>query len=365
MAEVLESPNVKASVKERILNAAEEAFACNSFSGTRVGEIAVKAEVNQALIYYYFESKERLYQEVLNRLFAQWEAMLGRQDWQGKDATAFLREYIRAQYEMKCKLPNLYKIFHWESLEGGGLFEKYASPMWTQDFRDIAGKLAAWQDTGALRPQLNAKALLFLMFGMMDQFYYRGDRELASILGGEGSLERLHAEAAEQMIGLTLHGALSRREEPARTPSSASHPEPALTVVRPAADGEAPSEEQRRILETLRDRSEAPLRFVDERSPEQALQADSRLIFVFAATSVGEMPDWLRGWLTELERHPAPAAGRFFGIWTGGNRPAADGLQRLLEDAFNAAGGYAVSRLPGQSPGDYADRCLGVLRSLH
>jgi TetR/AcrR family transcriptional regulator len=55
--------------RERILSAAKREFAESGYQGSRLGSIARKARVNQALIHYYFGNKERLYQEVLRRLF--------------------------------------------------------------------------------------------------------------------------------------------------------------------------------------------------------------------------------------------------------------------------------------------------------
>lgn len=45
------------TAKERILNAAAKLFSERGFDGTTVSEIARKAEVNKALIYYYFQNK--------------------------------------------------------------------------------------------------------------------------------------------------------------------------------------------------------------------------------------------------------------------------------------------------------------------
>ncbi len=55
--------------RERILSAAKREFADRGFDGARMGAIAKNAKVNQALIHYYFKSKEKLYELVLRRLF--------------------------------------------------------------------------------------------------------------------------------------------------------------------------------------------------------------------------------------------------------------------------------------------------------
>jgi len=53
--------------RNKILNVAEKNFATLSYSGTSLRDIATEANVPLALIYYYFESKARLYEEVLER----------------------------------------------------------------------------------------------------------------------------------------------------------------------------------------------------------------------------------------------------------------------------------------------------------
>lgn len=57
--------NNPTSSKEIILNVAREVFAEKGFDGARVDEIAKRAKVNKALIYYYFESKEQILTELI------------------------------------------------------------------------------------------------------------------------------------------------------------------------------------------------------------------------------------------------------------------------------------------------------------
>lgn len=55
--------------KERILKVAQKTFAKKGFKATTTQEIADKAKVNKAMIYYYFRSKDNLYLEVLKNFF--------------------------------------------------------------------------------------------------------------------------------------------------------------------------------------------------------------------------------------------------------------------------------------------------------
>lgn len=52
-----------------LLDSATAVFLERGFAGARVDEIARKAGVNKALIYYHFRSKQGIYQAVLRRLF--------------------------------------------------------------------------------------------------------------------------------------------------------------------------------------------------------------------------------------------------------------------------------------------------------
>jgi AcrR family transcriptional regulator len=53
--------------KEHILNIAEELFAEHGYEGTSTRMLALKASVNVAMISYYFGSKEKLFEALLDR----------------------------------------------------------------------------------------------------------------------------------------------------------------------------------------------------------------------------------------------------------------------------------------------------------
>jgi AcrR family transcriptional regulator len=53
--------------REKILKTATKIFARKGFDGARVEEIAQKAGVNKALIYYYFKSKEEILEEIMKQ----------------------------------------------------------------------------------------------------------------------------------------------------------------------------------------------------------------------------------------------------------------------------------------------------------
>lgn len=69
------------ATKAAIVAAALEEFAGLGLAGARIDEIARAARVNKALLYYYFESKEHLYEGVVEQMFvAMTDALRGALD---------------------------------------------------------------------------------------------------------------------------------------------------------------------------------------------------------------------------------------------------------------------------------------------
>lgn len=75
------SPATDRETEQRILDAARTVFVRRGTAGARMQEIAAEAGVNQALLHYYFRSKERLasavFQQVATRVFPALLQILG------------------------------------------------------------------------------------------------------------------------------------------------------------------------------------------------------------------------------------------------------------------------------------------------
>jgi TetR/AcrR family transcriptional regulator len=65
----MERKEQKLDASQRILKAALKEFSTYGLSGARMERIAEVAKVNKAMIFYYFSSKEKLY-EVVIRVFS-------------------------------------------------------------------------------------------------------------------------------------------------------------------------------------------------------------------------------------------------------------------------------------------------------
>lgn len=94
--------------REHILDVAEAVFAEHGYAPTSLRQIARRAAVNPALITYYFESKERLFETVFKRrgeqIARRWDELLDELEGRpGQPPTVeeLLRAYLTAEFEMK------------------------------------------------------------------------------------------------------------------------------------------------------------------------------------------------------------------------------------------------------------------------
>lgn len=94
--------------KQAILRAARSEFAAYGFAGARVGSIAERAGVNKQLISYYFDSKEGLYQAILE----EWHQLEARHREGAQSLEDLVVAYLRANHEQ----PELARILFWEGL---------------------------------------------------------------------------------------------------------------------------------------------------------------------------------------------------------------------------------------------------------
>jgi AcrR family transcriptional regulator len=98
------------ATKARILAAAVREFSAKGISGARVDAIAARARVNKRMLYYYFESKEGLFREILRRRLAEGAAKLHDADVADPDRLAERTNRLPAEREYT-------RLTMWEALE--------------------------------------------------------------------------------------------------------------------------------------------------------------------------------------------------------------------------------------------------------
>jgi TetR/AcrR family transcriptional regulator len=110
--------------RARILDAAEDEFAKAGLLGARTEAIAANTKVTKAMIYYYFEDKEKLYQSVLERAFARRVSAVQKLDLLGTSPEQALRLMVESFLNEVSQHPNLSAILFYEAMQNNGRFYK-------------------------------------------------------------------------------------------------------------------------------------------------------------------------------------------------------------------------------------------------
>ena len=98
--------------KQKLLNAALEAFSENGFKGTSTRNIADRAGVHHPLITYHFKNKDELWRAAADRIFTEFNAALAAaaQAQAGECPKARMSALIRAYVHYAAGQPALHKI---------------------------------------------------------------------------------------------------------------------------------------------------------------------------------------------------------------------------------------------------------------
>ena len=121
-----------AATRRSILAAAESAFAESGLAGARTDAIAAEAGVNKALLYYYFKSKDRLYQAVLEDHFREFNHQALELLSASGSARDILLRYVSLHFDFISARHQYASLFHQMMMAGGRLpgrlVRKYFKP---------------------------------------------------------------------------------------------------------------------------------------------------------------------------------------------------------------------------------------------
>lgn len=191
----------------RILNAATEIFAEQGFAGARVDEIAKRAGVNKAMIYYRLGDKEALYSEVLHNVFGDVVDRISRDIEDDQSPEEKLKTYIRNFINSMDRYPHLPYMMMREIASGGKHFTEIVAKDLISIMR-ILGKII----TEGIEKGLFIKIDLLVLHMMIvaPLVFYRSSEPIRSMFLplAKGSIDysglKGHEEATREIEKLIL-----------------------------------------------------------------------------------------------------------------------------------------------------------------
>lgn len=212
----------------RIMDVAEDVFAAKGFAGARTKEIAAAAGVTSAMIHYYFATKERLYQAVLDRIRDDLAEAVDRVVPEQKTIEEMLEAFLHAYFDYVSRHPSFSRL---TSMALGTKDQKYFERMIVRFFRPlfragvefIRNGIAA----GVFRP-VDPEQFLISFYGTTIS-YFSDARFLSVLLGRATTTRRAVDGRKEALVDLLFAGLGAKRPErrpgglALRAPRTAGH----------------------------------------------------------------------------------------------------------------------------------------------
>ncbi len=212
-------PNKKRKLRDReatkaeILDAAEEEFAKSGLAGARIDAIADRTGVTKAMIYYYFNSKEGLYQEVFQRLVKELNQMIHPSQLEKLPAEVALKMLVRSAIAYKASHPHRGRLWFHEAIQNQGKYGKLSG--WQESFVCLVNILERGIAEGSFR-QLNPFLTAINILGIC-VFYFDAQENL-NYLKPERQLlsQEMIEKQTQEAINLVLGGVLLHPEKSCR-----------------------------------------------------------------------------------------------------------------------------------------------------
>ncbi len=190
---------IRARNRGVILEAATRIFAENGFGGTSITEIAQAAGLPKTNIYYYFKTKEEIYDAIFDELRGAWNDALRLFD-EGSDPAAAISAYIRAKLDYSRRHGPASKIFTIDQARG----QRIVSQSDREFTRRAEIVVKAWIKAGKMDP-IDPKHFFMMLWGTT-QFYANYDSVAREEMGLPSVEIRDFDKAAETILHIVLKG---------------------------------------------------------------------------------------------------------------------------------------------------------------
>lgn len=193
---------VGAQNKSLILSAAEKEFAKNGFKGTRIQQVADRAQLPKTNVLYYFGTKEALYFAVLEQILDLWNSAFDVAT-SDDDPAEVLAQYIAEKMEFSLTRPEASKIFALEIINGAPNLKSFFKEQHNTWMKDRVNVIQCWIDSGKIQTD-DPYYLLFHIWACC-QHYADFSAQITQFKGRP--MSRMdYADATKALIRLILTG---------------------------------------------------------------------------------------------------------------------------------------------------------------
>ena len=129
-----------------ILEAALAVFSNHGYRGSTMDQIAEKSGLSKPNIFYYYDGKEAIYQNLLTDILMHWLAPLEAIDKDG-NAIEELLSYVKKKLDFSQAHPRKSRLFANEILQGGTRISSFLEHDLKPQVEKTVSKIARWIET--------------------------------------------------------------------------------------------------------------------------------------------------------------------------------------------------------------------------
>jgi TetR/AcrR family transcriptional regulator len=187
----------------KILHAAEIVFAESGYKGASISKIAEVAGVPKSNIAYYFESKENLYNTVINDIYSLWLNASNRMD-NTDDPINALESYIHDKMDLARERPHGSKVWANEIIHGAPFIKPYIEGSLKEWIDSRSKILKRWMKEGHLI-KMEPKTILYLIWSTT-QHYADFSCQIEALNGNKELSDKQWADAKKTVTEIILRG---------------------------------------------------------------------------------------------------------------------------------------------------------------
>jgi len=191
--------------RARILDAARIEFVSYGLSGGRVDRIAAQSGVNKNLIYHYFGSKDALYLEVLERIYADLRARQQDQDLRGLPPVEGMKRLVSSMFDHFVATPDLIRLMSIENIHYGEHLKRSKStrPLYSGLLDTIRILLKRGQQEGVFRANVDPVDLYLSISGLA-YFFLSNQHTLSWLLDRDLAARRRVLKRRAHVVEMVL-----------------------------------------------------------------------------------------------------------------------------------------------------------------
>jgi TetR/AcrR family transcriptional regulator len=196
--------SIRQASVEHILAATEPVFSKYGFEGATMMQLAAASGLPKANLHYYFGTKQKLYQAVLEGILALWLEDAAEWIAPERHPANGLEGYVRAKMAHSRLRPHASRIFAGELLRGAPHIMMYLGIELRNRVTELASVIEGWSARGLMDP-VNPVHLLFNIWAMT-QTYADFDVQIRAVLGLVSIDDAEFAVATDTVVALVLKG---------------------------------------------------------------------------------------------------------------------------------------------------------------